>query len=483
VLDIRGGDANVRLMTSKSSSRAVRAGSSAGAAAGAVVRSLSRRAFLKNTAAGAVATGGLLLLPSGFLRGADAPSNRINVACVGVNNQGWSDSHGVANAGGHIAALVDVDANSLATSAKSFAKNNPRTFRDYREMLDKCGKDIDAVTVSTPDHTHFAVAYAAAALGKHIYVQKPLCHTADQVHRLAAVCRARGVIAQMGNQGASSAHTRLAREYYEAGLLGDVTEVDAWTVAATAWPQGVDDFQPPAPAPKHLDWDLWLGPASAMDYRRGLHPFTWRGYFKFGCGALGDMAIHLMFDPYIVLGLTSPTKIEVNSTGAGKVSYPKSSTVIFHFPAANGRGPVRLTWNDGGRRPAPLDFPNAPKLGGNGSLLRGSKFALTACGWNGHFEAYGPNAKGVKKPAEKYPRIKGGHYRNWIDAIRAGSPATLSSPITGICEPFAEVVMLGCIAQRLGRTLNWDAAAGAFTGDAEANALLKAPAPRAGFLA
>jgi predicted dehydrogenase len=435
----------------------------------------SRRNFIKH----ASLASGLLLLPSGFLRGENAPSNRINLACVGVGGMGRWDVPGLANAGATIAGICDVDSRALAATQAKYP--NARAFTDYRQLLDKIGKDIDAVSVSIPDHNHFTVAYSAVGLGKHVYVQKPMCHTIDQVRRLTALALEKKVVTQMGNQGQSSGHIRKAKEWFDAGLLGDISLVDVWS-DRPGWPQGLDSYRPHQPVPANLDWNLWLGPAADRPYSPGLAPNDWRGYYEFGCGALGDMAIHLMNDAFYVLDLTAPVKIEVEAEERGKVSYPKRSTITYHFPPNGNRGAVKVIWRDGHLKPA---VPEGAKgLPGNGSLLHGKNFVLSLCGWSGTFEPLVTPAKRTelqgKEPPEKYPRIKGGHYRNWIDSIRNNTKAASDFAYSG---PFAEIILLGVIAQRLGRSLNWDAKAAKFIGDDEANALVKAPAPRSGFYA
>jgi predicted dehydrogenase len=349
-------------------------------------------------------------------------------------------------------------------------------------LFDKLGKDIDAVVVSTPDHTHFTVAYTAVGLGKHVYVQKPLCHTIDQVRRLSALSAEKKVITQMGNQGQSSAHIRKAKEWYEAGLLGDVSLVEAWT-NRPVWPQGFAEFPKKHAVPASLNWDLWQGPAKRRDFSKAIVPFKWRGFYEYGCGALGDMAVHLINDAFYVLDLTAPTKIEVSDlAGQSSVAYPTKSRITYHFPANDKRGPVKVVWSDGKLKPAvPAGARNLPS---NGSLLHGKNFTLSLSGWADTFEAFVPKAKwealNEKAPAVKYPRIKGGHYANWIDSIRENK---LASSNFGYSGPFAEVILLGVIAQRLGRTLSWDAKAGQFVGDAEANALVKSISHNDGFLA
>ncbi|MDR3229084.1 MAG: Gfo/Idh/MocA family oxidoreductase, partial [Puniceicoccales bacterium] len=214
----------------------------------------SRRSFLKTAAAAAVP----FILPSGFLRGQNAPSNRLNVAVVGIGGQGRMDLRGVRNAGASIVAVCDVQSDRLAVNAKFAGLTAERLFADYRVMFDKLGKDIDAAIVATPDHAHFTVALDAMQQGKHVYVQKPLCHSVDQVRRLAKAAIDTKVVTSMGNQGHSSSHIRMVREWFEAGLFGKISKIDAWDGQFKADPKR---YAASAPTPAALNWDLWLGPA------------------------------------------------------------------------------------------------------------------------------------------------------------------------------------------------------------------------------
>jgi predicted dehydrogenase len=437
---------------------------------------LSRRDFLKN----ASLASGLLILPTGFLKGENAPSNRVNLACVGVGGQGKGDSQGFERAGANVVGICDVDSKRLADSQKHFKK--AKAFADYREMFDKLGKEIDAVSVTIPDHMHFSVAHAAISLGKHVYVQKPLTHTVDQTRRLAKLAAEKGIVSQMGNQGNSSPFIRTMREWYEAGLFGEVTKVTAWT-NRPIWPQGQPAYAPEEPVPANLNWDLWLGAAPFIPYRKGFHGFSWRGYYEFGCGALGDMAAHVLNPANYILGLGLPTSIEVEVSGKSPVAFPNSSRITFQFPKTDKRGPIELTWLDG--VPRKNQPPQAKDLNdASGSFFEASEVSF-ATGENGDriitFPAEKRRQFQEKNVPQKYDRVppKRGHYGNWIDAIRTGTKAVSDFAYAG---PFSEIMLLGVIAQRLGRSLKWDPAKGEFVGDAEANRLVKAPTAREGFL-
>ncbi|MDR1818476.1 MAG: Gfo/Idh/MocA family oxidoreductase [Puniceicoccales bacterium] len=467
----------------------------------------SRREFLKTTAV----AGGLLLLPSGFLRGQNAPSNRITLACIGVGGQGGHDSQMLQRGGAQVIGICDVNRRALQ-AAKKRNFNDARTFEDYRELLEKVGDKIDAVSVSTPDHMHFSIAYSAIALGKHAYVQKPLTHTVDQARRLAKLAAEKGVVTQMGNQGNSKDQIRVLREWYEAGLFGEVTEVVAWT-NRPVWAQGtrVPKYGPEKPVPDWLNWKLWLGAAPYLPFYENLG-FKWRGLFAFGTGALGDMAAHVLNPANYILGLGLPTEIEVKVRGTSPVAFPDGSAITFTFPKTARGGAIKLTWLDGvpgykqANRNSQSTVPG--KEGGNeaqvaalaehgvpehvtnglkdnsGSYFKASGTSF-ATGENGDRIVTFPTAKQqefvAKQIPRKYARVPGtNHYNNWLNAIRTGTKATSDFSYAG---KFAEIMLLGVIAQRLGRSLKWDPVKGEFKNDNEANRLVKAPPATDGFLA
>ncbi|MDR3229317.1 MAG: Gfo/Idh/MocA family oxidoreductase [Puniceicoccales bacterium] len=473
----------------------------------------TRRDFLKN----AGLTAGLLILPTGFLRGENAPSNRINVAMVGPGGQGRTDMRGVLNAGGKVVAICDVVTDLPAGVKKRFAGDYPhvadaQTFTDYRVMLDKLGKDIDAVIVSTPDHTHFTVALDSIQRGKHVYVQKPMCHSIDQVRRLSKAAADAKVVSSMGNQGHSSNHIRMVKEWFEAGLFGEIKKIDCWD---GQFMRGSQHYAAPKPQPKNLAWDLWLGPAKYRPFFPGVAP-GWRPYYEFGSGSLGDMAAHIIDPAYYILDLDYPEKIEIlERKDYTEVAYASHTKMIFHFPAKGNRGPVQLVWWHGKdfRPKAPTDLeykefnerkndenlPEDPRLnlhGGvtgylgrkhndgltlNGSLFYGEKVTFNM-GQYGDFFFTAPKTKfaelKAKEPPKKYSRFKGGHYKDWVKSIRTGGKAVSDFAYAG---PLTEVICMGNIAQRLGRDLRWDAKNGKFINDDQANALIFDQPPRQGF--
>ncbi|MBC7407044.1 MAG: Gfo/Idh/MocA family oxidoreductase, partial [Arcicella sp.] len=299
----------------------------------------SRRDFIKKAS---LIAGSFYIVPRHVLggKGFIAPSDKLNIACVGVGGKGVVDVNGAWNNGSeNIAAICDVDDRYLEPMAKKFP--NAKIYKDFRKMLEQ-EKGIDAVTVSTPDHTHYVVSMAAMQAGKHVYVQKPLAHNLYEVRKMTEAAVKNKVVTQMGNQGGSGDGVRRFTEWYQAGLIGDVNRVHAWT-NRPVWPQGIPTPTNKMDVPKELDWDLWLGPAKYRDYNSAYHPFDWRGWVDFGTGALGDMGCHMFDPPYKALGLGYPSEVECSMTNAwaGKFkegyypeSFPVASMVNLKFPRA-----------------------------------------------------------------------------------------------------------------------------------------------------
>jgi predicted dehydrogenase len=271
--------------------------------------SLTRRQFLRRTtlAAGAVT----LSFPYvGRVLGAN---ERVNVACIGVGGKGDSDSSSASGCGANIVAICDVDQNTLDKKTKQFANKFPnlKQFRDYRKMFDEMGKDIDAVTVSTPDHNHGVAAIRAMKLGKHCFCQKPLVQTVHEARVVRQLAREKKLATQMGNQGSAASGLRRAVEVIQAGVIGKPTELHVWS-NRPHWPQGVPRPEGEDPVPETLNWDAWLGPAPQRPFKKGVyHTFNWRGWFDFGTGALGDMACHTVNMPFRALKLGYPTVVKI----------------------------------------------------------------------------------------------------------------------------------------------------------------------------
>jgi predicted dehydrogenase len=388
-------------------------------------------------------------------------NDRLQVACIGVGGQGGGDVRDVAASGCDVVALCDVDQQRGAESFDRFTK--AKRYADFRVMLDK-QRDIDAVTVSTPDHTHAVAAVAAMKAGKHVYCQKPLAHSVYEARTMAEVAREQKVATQMGNQAHAGEAIRGMVEAVRAGIIGPVTEVHTWT-DRPIWPQGMKHRPPKAPVPATLDWHLWLGPAASREYGAGYLPFDWRGWWDFGTGALGDMACHIMDMPYWALELGAPTAIEAQSEGATAEAAPWWSTVTYEFPARGTQPPVKFLWYDGYRGPerdkAPPNRPSAEILEGqdpgrwDGILIgqRGKLFFNR--GRTQWLVTPEETAHAFQRPPQSLPRVENEDLE-WVAACKGGSPALSSFEYSG---PFSEMVLLGNVAIRLGRKVQWDAQA------------------------
>ena len=476
----------------------------------------SRRRFFFNGAllAGAVPAGGFGSTPSLTRLGYRSPNDKLNVAGVGAGGKGTSDIAGCA-ATENIVALCDVDDERGARTLKRY-ESTPK-FKDYRRMLDVEGKNIDAVTVSTPDHMHAAVAMAAMERGKHVYVQKPMTRTIWEARALTQAARKYNVATQMGNQGYCMEGSRVCAEMVWSGAIGNVTEVHAWT-NRPIWPQGLTEKPEAKPVPATLDWDLWLGVGADRPYSPAYAPHNWRGFYDFGCGALGDMACHVLGAPNMVLRLGAPTSVEcIKMEGKSSFTFPKQSVLRFDFPARGSMPPVKLFWydgvNDAPYRPADLpaeellgDIPASmipgpvgehlvaaypPPRGapqrpagaplqrnpGSGTLFIGDKGYITA-GEYGGAPRLVPLARmqDYKVPPQFMTRSPGTH-RDWIRACKLGDPAASNFDVAG---PFTEWILLGVIALRSEGKLEWDSARMRITNNSQANELIK-PAMRSGW--
>lgn len=429
---------------------------------------VSRRDFLQKGAAATV--GSFFLVPRHVLgKGFIAPSDKLNIAGVGVSGKGMSDTNNSFNKGANnLVALCDID---WGRAKANFEKHpNAARYKDFRVMFDKDAKNIDAVTVSTADHNHAVIAMAAMQLGKHVYVQKPLTHNIYEARMLAEAARKYKVVTQMGNQGSSNPTQKMMVEWFDKGLIGNVHTVQIWT-NRPVWPQGI-----PIPAtmdvPSDVDWDTWIGPAEKVGYSPGYHPFKWRGWWNFGAGALGDIGCHQMDAPFRILGLGSPTEVEC-SVGSvflkdWNAEYipegcPPSSEVQLKFkPTAKNKSEVKMIWMDGGIRPfrppfLPEDEPLSNDGGNNGVFMIGDK-GLMMCGM------YGNNPKIFTKSGERYevakddPKIVAaqalpeyGHQIFWTEACKAGFNSKLHKELTSSFDfsgPLTESVLMGNLAIR-----------------------------------
>ncbi len=419
---------------------------------------IDRRDFIKgSTAALSVLTGGVWSSTSAAE--SKSANEKLNIGSIGVGGKGWVDLNSVA--GENIVALCDVDSVRLGKAAEMFPK--AVAVADFRKLLER--KDIDAVTVSTPDHTHAVASIAAMRLGKHVYCQKPLTHSIYEARTMTEVARQQGVATQMGNQGHSESGSRRMVEWIQAGGLGAVRDVHVWT-DRPIWPQGMGRPPGSKPVPATLNWDLWLGPAPERPYNDGYHPFKWRGFWDFGTGALGDMACHNMDTAFWALKLGAPTTVVAESSEVNQETAPKWSIIRYEFAARGDMPPVNVTWYDGGKKP-PAELAPGQTLAGNGSLFIGDRATL----YVPHYWGEGNIIRGEAsaRPAPTIPDSPG-HYQEWINACKGG-PAALSN--FNYSGPLTEMVLLGNLAVRLGQTIHWDAKDLKAKGASEADPLIR----------
>jgi predicted dehydrogenase len=402
-----------------------------------------RRSFLKQSAGYAA---GLWLVGSRVRDARSSPAEKLNVGVIGVGGRGSANLG--AMRGENVVALCDVDEGSLGNAARQFPA--AKTYHDFRKLLEQ--KNVDAVVVSTPDHTHAAAALRALRMRKHVYCEKPLTHSVDEARQMAAAAVEARVATQMGNGGHSSDTTRRVVELVRAGAIGKVTEVHAWT-NRPIWPQGIAERPPAQEVPNNLHWDLWIGPAPERPFNAAYHPFKWRGWWDFGTGALGDMGCHIIDPAYWALGLRDPVKVEAESAPVSVETAPSWSIVRYTFPATRDRGPVTLVWYDGGKfPPAELFDGEPPREGSSGSILVGTK---------GRIDADRPRLlprkdfEGFKQPEPTIPRSPG-HHEEWIEACKTGKPTGTSFDYSG---PLTELMLLGNVALRAGHPIEWDAQA------------------------
>ncbi|MBI4906097.1 MAG: Gfo/Idh/MocA family oxidoreductase [Acidobacteria bacterium] len=478
--------------------------------------SVSRRHFFLGSLAAAVPLAGFGSAPSLKAMGYKSPNEKLNVASIGAGGRAASDIQGCASE--NIVALADVDSNNAGNMFKRY-ESVPK-YNDFRKMLDKEAKNIDAVIVAIPDHMHAYAAVSCMQLGKHVYVEKPLTRTIWEARLLTDAAAKYKVATQMGNQGYSNDGTRIAAELIWSGEIGAVKEVHAWT-NRPVWPQGVDQLPAEEPVPDTLNWDVWLGTAAMRPYSKTYAPFNWRGWFDFGCGALGDMACHILGAPNMALLLGAPTSVEVvRQEGKNPYTFPRKSVTRFEFPARKNMPPLTLYWYDamtgpahrppgisedepliggpgsfgaagtqfsggGAVTPAPAAPPapatkgqgqRARRAGGgggsqnNGAVFIGDKGILTTDTYANNVRLL-PEArhKETKLPPQLLTRSPG-HHRDWIRACKGGDPSCSNFSIAG---PLTEWIVLGSIALHFEGKLEWDAAKMKITNNAEANKLVK----------
>lgn len=473
---------------------------------------LSRRQFIGAAGASAAL---FTIVPRRVLGGPafTAPSDLVNVACIGVGGMGRNNTMSLrtpdavveqwkkdqANAPvvdpstltpeeaerrerrrrfrepkqlANIYAICDVDLEYAKTTIESYPQ--AKVYQDFRKMLDQ-EKEIDAVMIATPDHSHAVIAMNAMLRGKHVFCQKPLTKTIFEARKLAETAKATNVVTQMGNQGHASEGARLIKEWLQAGAIGNVTRVAVWT-NRPIWPQGkITRPTADVPVPPKMDWDLWLGPAPLKSYQPEVSHFNWRGWRDYGTGALGDMGAHLIDHPFWALDLGQPISVQASSTEYSDDAYPLATVVTYEFPARGAMPPVTMTWADGGLtppRPDELEPGRQMGTGGSGVIYYGDKGVLMHGDYgNGPRLLPETKMKEYQQPPQTIPRSPGIH-EEWIEAIKNGGKSTTDFSYSG---PLTETMMLGNVAVFMkGKNIKllWDSAAMQVTNVPEANALL-----------
>lgn len=428
---------------------------------------LTRRRFLRQAAlsAGAVSLG-----PWAVPARAQPAGAKLNLAIIGVGGRGHANM--MAMAGEQIVALCDVDRSRLETAARLFPQ--ARKYADFRELFDK-EKDLDAAVVSTPDHTHAPASVRAMQRGLHVYCEKPLTHSVYEARVMTEVAAQKKVITQMGTGAQSSEPHIRAVEMIQAGAIGDVVEAHCWT-NRPIWPQGQDRPQGEDAVPANLNWDLWVGPSPMRPFKEKYpegplkgkpvyHPFVWRGWWDFGTGALGDIAPHIMNVVFWALELGAPTSVEAECSERKAETFPEWSIVRFEFPARGNRPPVKLTWYDGGRRP-PAELVDGEPLPDNGTLFVGRKGRLVVEGLKLYPKK---DFAGYQPPAPTLPRRIDIH-ADWLRAIKEGGQTGCHF---GYAGPMTEAYLLGNIALKVGRRIDWDPVGLKVTNCPEANRYVK----------
>lgn len=435
---------------------------------------VSRRKFIRRT--GLVAGAATLSFP--FVGKVLGANDRINVACIGCGGKGDSDTNAAERCGANIVALCDVDQQTLNKKSRQFEDAFPglKKFHDYRELLDKMEKHIDAVTISIPDHNHGVAAIRAMKMGKHCFCQKPLTQTVYEARMVRRLAKEKNLATQMGNQGSAENGLRRAVEVIHAGVIGQVHELHVWS-NRPIWPQGIIRPEGHDAIPSSLAWDLWLGPAHNRPFVKEVyHPFKWRGWFDFGTGALGDMACHTVNMPFRGLKMGYPSMVECELASLiYPETFPKTSRIRFEFPEREGLVPLKFWWYDG--NPTDPLQPLRPgtdalhevlgmydKLPGSGALLIGEKGKLFSpddygakffLAMNGEKDFIpGDEHEAARAVPQSIPRSPG-HMEEWFRMMKEGTPAYSNFDIAAY---LAEVILLGCVALRVGEgvPMEWD---------------------------
>ncbi len=434
------------------------------APASPMTRKVSRRKFLGQSARTTLGTLGAGSLGAGVIgwhtfpspsAASTSPSEKLNLAAIGTGNRAAANLAACANQ--NIVALADIDADFLSAASNRY--DQARVYRDFRVMLEREGDKLDAVIVSTPDHTHAAAAAMAMRMGKHTYCEKPLTHTVYEARRLSELAAEKQLVTQMGTQIHAGDNYRRVVELVESGTIGAVREVHVWVGVNYSGGKLMKTKQPSG-----VDWDLWLGPTVKRDYvestingkHETVHPYHWRWFWDYGNGGLGDFGCHYMDLAHWALKLKDPTIISANGPELNQEAATSGIVVEYQYPARGDLPPVTLTWYDGGRRPDVLsDYKDAegrPLNWGSGQLFVGEHGAIIS-NYGSHMLLPVGRASDFTRP-EPYISPSIGHHTEWIEAIKSGGSTTCDFSYAGA---LTESVLLGVVSYRSGETLNWDA--------------------------
>lgn len=418
-----------------------------------MTRRLTRREFQHQSL-----VAGLGMLAASNWGYSASPNEKLNIGVIGAGGKGESNILGVKKE--NIIAVAEVDDERGAKGLKMIPK--AKRYYDYREMLEK-EPSLDAVIVSTPDHHHAPAAVMAMKMGKHVYCEKPLAHSIYEARVMQKIASEKKVATQMGNQGHAGPVLREAVEVIRSGAIGKIKEFHAWTNRPSSWQQGIDHLPETAAVPSTLKWDVWLGPAADRPYSPAYLPTKWRGWWDFGTGALGDMACHIVDLGFWALDLAYPTAVEAEATGVNQFTGPLSSTIKYYFPARGENPPVVLTWYDGGRKPD-SSLVAGEELPSGGSILVGDKGTMFIPSDYGSKYLLLPKEKftDYKPPAPTLPRnttltneimVAASHYAEWLNACKGGPPTQSNFDYAAL---LTEVVLLGNVAIRVGKKIEWD---------------------------
>jgi predicted dehydrogenase len=415
---------------------------------------IHRRRFLATAAAAAFS---FHLVPRCVLGGPGhkPPSEKLNLAGIGVGGQGAGDLREMAVE--NIVALCDVDSKYAAHTFNAYPK--AEVFKDYRVLLDK-RKDVDAVMIATPDHMHAPITVAALRAGKHVYVEKPMAHTIEEARVMTRVAKETGLVTQMGNNGHGGEGLRLTREWIQAGAIGPVRQIHCWSDRpGHFWTQDRDRPSECPPVRPGLDWNLWLGAAPERPYHPCYSPVAWRGWFDFGTGALGDMAIHNMDPAFYALDLGTPTAVEPRTSPLKKESYPAWQILTYEFAAKGDHPALTLTWYDGGKMPPrPAGLEPDRRLEDNGIYFVGDLGTILCGGWSGPPRLVPESKmKDFHRPPKTIPRSIG-HRAEWMQACKQGKPEDAKAGFA-YSGPFTEALLVGNLAARLQKRIQWDGTA------------------------